>query len=91
MNFEACISLEFNYFNWSESERDSIKITCPNCVKLTIFIVRMILHAMSTACVFAENYSHYSFGLTACGMAIISYELKLPPLGCFASVELILS
>ena len=47
------------------------------------------LHAMSTAYEFAENFSHYSFGLTACGMAIISYELKLPPLGCFTSVELI--
>lgn len=45
---------------------------------------------MPLNCMFSECFRHYSFGIIASGLALISYELQMPLLGQFVPIELIL-
>lgn len=40
------IPFEFSSFNWSESEQDLIKITCPNCGAPTALMAQTLLNAL---------------------------------------------
>ena len=42
----SCIPFEFSDFNWSESEQDSLEITCPSCGKPITFMAQTLLNAL---------------------------------------------